>query len=217
MEKTKKCKSCGKELPKDAKFCNECGAKFKKPIYTRWWFWVIAVVVFIVIVGAASEGDENPGAVRSQPSESVPVTSTPKPTETPKPTPSPTVKPTVEPTVKPSENKGVSVESLCSLIEITLSENFSGYTVIPEENAITVNVWVDGVALEMAVGGAAAEASWEIAKESMMSMFDSIRGVIDAAGRDDVHLMLNVLNDANLENTLLSIFEGTIIYDAMED
>ena len=53
MAKLVKCKSCGKDVADTAKSCPGCGAKVKKPIYKRVWFWVI--IVFVVI-GLASGG-----------------------------------------------------------------------------------------------------------------------------------------------------------------
>lgn len=47
MTKLKKCNICSNEIATNAKFCPQCGAKNKKPIYKRWWF--IAIVAFIMI------------------------------------------------------------------------------------------------------------------------------------------------------------------------
>ena len=44
-EKLKTCPVCGKEMAAGAKACPSCGAKNKKPIYRRWWFWVLVVLV----------------------------------------------------------------------------------------------------------------------------------------------------------------------------
>ncbi len=46
-----KCKSCGREIAANAKVCPACGAKNKKPIYKRIWFWIL---VLIVILGVAT-------------------------------------------------------------------------------------------------------------------------------------------------------------------
>ena len=51
MSKMTQCKSCAKEIATSAKFCLGCGAKNKKPIYKRVWFWVIAI---IIVIGATS-------------------------------------------------------------------------------------------------------------------------------------------------------------------
>ena len=39
MSKMKKCDTCGAEIAESAKRCPACGAKNKKPIYKRVWFW----------------------------------------------------------------------------------------------------------------------------------------------------------------------------------
>lgn len=51
------CKSCGAEIATNAKVCPNCGAKNKKPIYKRWWFWVIVALVLISVI-AGSTGEE---------------------------------------------------------------------------------------------------------------------------------------------------------------
>lgn len=39
------CKTCGAEIAKSAKSCPHCGAKNKKPVFKRWWFWVIVIAL----------------------------------------------------------------------------------------------------------------------------------------------------------------------------
>lgn len=51
------CKACGQEMAKSAKACPHCGAKNKKPIFKKWWFWAIIVVLFIAIISSASNTD----------------------------------------------------------------------------------------------------------------------------------------------------------------
>ena len=51
-----KCKSCGREISANVKECPACGAKNKKPIYKRIWFWIIAI---IVILGVATAGSNS--------------------------------------------------------------------------------------------------------------------------------------------------------------
>lgn len=54
--KLTECKSCGKEIAKNAKSCPSCGAKNKKPFYKRVWF--IALCAFIVIGMIGSIGED---------------------------------------------------------------------------------------------------------------------------------------------------------------
>ena len=56
------CKVCGNELAKSAKRCPHCGAKNKRPIYKRWWFWLfIAIVLYLAvdIITARMEAKKN--------------------------------------------------------------------------------------------------------------------------------------------------------------
>ena len=53
------CKTCGKEMARSAKVCPSCGAKTKKPFFTRPWF--IAIVALIIIGAIASGGKSESG------------------------------------------------------------------------------------------------------------------------------------------------------------
>ena len=53
------CKTCGKEMARSAKVCPSCGAKNKKPFFTRPWF--IAIVALIIIGAIASGGKSKSG------------------------------------------------------------------------------------------------------------------------------------------------------------
>lgn len=69
------CKKCGNEVANDQLTCSHCGAalgenvqpqfqpqapaKVKKPVYKKWWFWVLIVFAVIFIISLGS-GDEEP-------------------------------------------------------------------------------------------------------------------------------------------------------------
>lgn len=63
------CKMCGAEIAPGAKICPHCGAKNKKPFYTKWWFYTILVVVLIAIAGGAGKSD-SPGQASGTPAAS---------------------------------------------------------------------------------------------------------------------------------------------------
>ncbi|MDX9738737.1 MAG: zinc ribbon domain-containing protein [Candidatus Dojkabacteria bacterium] len=42
-----KCPACGKDIASSADTCPFCGAKQKKPIYNKWWFWVLLPIVIL--------------------------------------------------------------------------------------------------------------------------------------------------------------------------
>lgn len=66
------CKSCGTQIAKSAKNCPSCGAKNKKPIYKRVWFWLI--IVFCVIGTSSFMGDSNNTSSIAEPTTSVTLT-----------------------------------------------------------------------------------------------------------------------------------------------
>lgn len=49
------CPICGGQMAKSAKRCPKCGAKNKKPIYKRWWFWLIIIYILFRIPWFSSD------------------------------------------------------------------------------------------------------------------------------------------------------------------
>ena len=69
MSKMTQCKSCAKEIATNAKSCPGCGAKNKKPIYKRVWFWIIAIIIVIGATGGSGTDDSkeiNSGNIESK-------------------------------------------------------------------------------------------------------------------------------------------------------
>ena len=66
--KLRVCKNCNNPLPEKATVCPSCGAKNKKPIYKRWWFWLIAA---LIVIGVASSS-----GMKSDPSDKQPSSTT---------------------------------------------------------------------------------------------------------------------------------------------
>ena len=53
MENLQKCKACGADIAKSAKACPVCGAKNKKPVYKKVWFWIAIILLFSMAAGVA--------------------------------------------------------------------------------------------------------------------------------------------------------------------
>lgn len=64
MAKIIKCKTCGADMASNAKSCPGCGAKNKKPFYTKVWFWVLVLFV-IGAAGSSSNSSSSNDAVAS--------------------------------------------------------------------------------------------------------------------------------------------------------
>lgn len=59
-KKMKQCKTCDGYIAKKAKKCPHCGAKNKKPIFKKWWFWLlIAVIVISAVGGSGGKNDKS--------------------------------------------------------------------------------------------------------------------------------------------------------------
>lgn len=71
------CKACGAEIATNAKACPKCGAKNKKPLYKRWWFDCLILVIVISIIGGtqSSTRASKPAAGSSTPASAAADTS----------------------------------------------------------------------------------------------------------------------------------------------
>lgn len=120
-----------------------------------------------------------------------------------------------------AESSNPAADAACALIELVIGENFANHEVYASGNLIVVNLWQDGLALEVTILKASGEdennSDWVSLKSSVTNMAESILGLMSAAGVDDMSLNLNVLNDLNTENVLLSLFNTYVIVDALAD
>ena len=60
-QSTQYCKKCGVEITdKKMEKCPSCGTKISKPIYKKWWFWIIIGIIAVAIgSGTASNGSSD--------------------------------------------------------------------------------------------------------------------------------------------------------------
>lgn len=226
------CPHCRALIPSTAVNCPKCGKPVrqqstyivppetqpkKKPskLATVITTFVLVLVVFGIIgscMNLASEGKkELDQEISKKASSVVEPTATPTFTATPEPVPS-----------MESPSSSVSVESAIGLLEIALSQGFGdNFTISCDDNFVTISVWMDGVALSLATiqeaGGGTDNESWNTVKNSLISLSDSLSDLLESAGCTDYHLLIHALNDRNRENTLLSVADGVIIYDALAD
>lgn len=68
QSKIRVCKNCSNPLPGNATVCPSCGAKNKKPVYKKWWFWLI---IALLAIGAASSGGTKSDPVNDRPVSSI--------------------------------------------------------------------------------------------------------------------------------------------------
>lgn len=215
------CKKCGQEIDEKGKFCSHCGApvegdekpgkkqkvkKAKKPFYKRWWFWVIVVIFLLGSCGGDTETPAETTPATEMATTAAPVETTAEATESVATDP-------VE------ESAGVSLDVAVGLMESVIKENFENYEIYHENGIITLNVWEQGIAIgaTLAAGGDAENlAAWNGLVENQKDFCLSLCDFVDTLGLDDTMVMVNILNDGNKENVLLSIAEGVVVYNCVD-
>ena len=60
--------SCGKEIVRGAKACQDCGAQNSKPKFPRLLFWILVVIISVSLIasGCGSQGESQPAADASE-------------------------------------------------------------------------------------------------------------------------------------------------------
>lgn len=58
---------------------------------------------------------------------------------------------------------------------------------------------------------------WVTMRESMVKLCNSISDAVDTLGAKDKYVTVTVVNDANEDNTLLTIMNGVVVYDVMAE
>lgn len=53
------CKHCGQEIAASAKVCPHCGGKNKPPIYKRWWFIALIVLIVLYAIGSSDSNSDS--------------------------------------------------------------------------------------------------------------------------------------------------------------
>lgn len=215
--KTAKCPHCGKDVIPGSPFCPACRKDIKwgisnvqgvsavspkKPLTKRWWFWAACVLLVFGIVGNIGNAIKGSNEVRKAAS--------PSSSDTPS---------VVSSEASPSST-AVSLDELTKQINSILQQNYSGSDIVFDEKTVQVTVWIDGLAAAVysaqQEGRGADDKDWMGAKEGTLSVATSIKEVLDSFGYSDMDVALNFANDQNYENTLLSIFNGSIVYDVLQ-
>jgi hypothetical protein len=113
----------------------------------------------------------------------------------------------------------IPIETCLSAIESVLETNYGeNYRVALEDDMVTVGVWSDGIALcAMAAVSEDTDAmdAWNGVMDAMVTLDESVQGVLEECGHGDVTALVNVVNDMDLDSVLASIEAGEIVYDAV--
>lgn len=112
----------------------------------------------------------------------------------------------------------VSAETAATLIESTLKDSFENVSVTCDGSTIVIDIWQTGIAYgvsEAVSGNSECIESWNTLVENITGLSSAALEMAKTIGVQDASILLNIKNDLNTENALLTIFNDTVIYDAV--
>ena len=111
----------------------------------------------------------------------------------------------------------ITIEDAVNILDSSMAENFDeNYELYLDGSMLIINIWEDGAALEasLAQGGDQDMLDdWDTLTEALISLCETGDSVLSLADEPGYTTLVSLLNDINLENTLLSVYDGTVVYD----
>lgn len=180
---------------------------------------LLAMLMAVSLCGCDNSTD-SPSSTPTSPSDPVETSQQNDTEDVPQEPAPPQDEPKPDETIEPAAE--VSLDDLCDLIKNISEGNYESFDVFNDgENVITMNIWQDGLAVTlrqaMDENDESIKELWGTLKETMVDVCNATCELINTAGSKDVTFLLNILNDLNHENLLLSITDGIVIYDIMEN
>jgi len=122
----------------------------------------------------------------------------------------------------PPPEMGVDVNTLIELTEAILREHWQDrFSIqhVEDSRIIDVSVWHYGVAHEFALASRGNEHyinSWDFMKNSLTEANAIHFDFFNELSEDEFTVSLNLLDDSNMDNVLLGIVNGVVVFDALE-
>ena len=181
-------------------------AEKKKPgCFGKMIRFVCYFLVFAAIFGAINNGDKD--------------TKTSAPQQTARATQASTDKPTIEPTGEPTQKPTFDPEAAKTILGAMLANSYSYHSISGDETGFVINVSGEGLgqALRLIKQSQNADLlkSWEETKQTFIYVYGNVHDFLKTSGMEKPVLMMNIVNDQNHDDIVLSVYEGQIIYDAI--
>ena len=109
------------------------------------------------------------------------------------------------------------VEILIEATDAVLHDHFGeNYSISRKDNVITINMWTDGIAKASmyATEDDALKDDWDSLRTGVQNMAEMIYSVYKPYG---FNVVVNLLNDLNKDNVLLSYMNGVLVYDSVNE
>nr|DAW31295.1 MAG TPA: hypothetical protein [Caudoviricetes sp.] len=172
----------------------EIKPKKKKPMVTA----IILIVIVIAIIGALAGGEKDKDKQDNQQNQQQ---------------------------QQEDQNGDVDMSVIAASLKAILDKNSDGtsveYDVDYDDDSITIYVKSDGAAAEIAQAKASGYDDtyepWVKMRDSMVTLCNSAVDAVEAFGVTGKYVTVTVVNDANEDNTLLTIMNGVVVYDVMAE
>lgn len=115
-----------------------------------------------------------------------------------------------------ADSYSVFLASLDSSLRQSYGNN---YILSDNGKVLSISIWKNGLATEaeMAISNGGEELdSWSSMRSAIQTLADTIYQALGQTS-DQRHVELNLLNDTNTDNVLLSFYDAECVYDAVED
>ena len=122
---------------------------------------------------------------------------------------------------KDNQEKDVTdIDAIMDILSLSLSQNFGegNYTLEYDDTTVTLNLWGDNVSIGAAFaanGDKSSKELWDTLVESHKDMCNNIMEEIKSCGIENYSVKVNLLNDLNKQEVLLTILNGEVVYDAV--
>ena len=121
--------------------------------------------------------------------------------------------------VSESQEAGSYSVFLASLDSSLRQSYGNNYILSDNGKVLSISIWKNGLATEaeMAISNGGEELdSWSSMRSAIQTLADTIYQALGQTS-DQRHVELNLLNDTNTDNVLLSFYDAECVYDAVED
>ena len=148
----------------------------KKAFYKRWWFKAFVVIVLLCAI-TGNDGKTSEAPETAPPTEVIEITEpmaieTEKEAEVIEEEPKETEVST-EPTGETKEGISYTIDDATFLLRLSMKDSFENYEVVNDGEAIFINVWDEGLSLNMGLAtlnGEEYKEEWDNMVESMKEM-----------------------------------------------
>lgn len=229
------CIKCGEPVSDNAKFCEHCGTQLlgiddappssgpvpiptvsftpKKKKSSVFKIILLGILVVVILLFLVSFFGSNPADQKAEQNNLISDT-----------------KNTIEEDDTPAQpgssadNSSVSdetsIETAIFMIEASLVDSFENVRVSYEDGIIYVNIWNDGASVGAMLAAAGDEDcldAWNQLVSKQEELCKKMYELVQALGIENTSVVLNILNDVNLDNVLLTVMNGYTFYDFVND